>query len=106
MKRLALIVLLPVFAFAQVSEYQECADAGSAACQFAVGYVYDKGQGVPQDLTKAYVWFHLAAASGHQDAIKVRDLVAEELTPDALNAAQQRAAELFEEIQQRKAEQE
>jgi hypothetical protein len=33
MKRLALVLLLTIYSFAQASEYQECADAGVASCQ-------------------------------------------------------------------------
>ena len=47
----------------------------------------------------------LSAASGHENGTINRDVTAERLTPEALTAAQQRAAKLLEEIEARKAAQ-
>jgi TPR repeat protein len=64
--------------------------------------MYDFGQGVPQDYAEAYVWYSLAVASGEAAIDFLRDKAAEQLEPAELDAAQKRAAKLFEEIQQRK----
>jgi hypothetical protein len=45
---------------------------------------------------------NIATISGDEGAISIRDFAASELLPEDLEAAQKRAAELYEEIQQRK----
>jgi hypothetical protein len=44
---------------------------------------------------------YIATISGDEGAISIRDFAASELLPEDLEAAQKRAAELYEEIQQR-----
>ena len=71
-----------------------------------LGLFYKNGQGVPQDDSKAYLWFHLAAtyatiastfpASTRDELIRLRDVSAERLTPDQRADAQHRAREFFE----------
>lgn len=75
------------------------AKRGDAPAQFNLGLAYARGQGVPQDDAKAYIWFDLAAArlppGPHQQvAARDRDLMAAKLTPQAL-ARVQAAAEAF-----------
>jgi TPR repeat protein len=43
---------------------QPLAEKGSAVAQFGIGTMYARGQGVPQDLTKAAKWFRKAADQG------------------------------------------
>jgi TPR repeat protein len=44
------------------------AAAGDAKAQFSIGWMYDLGQGVPQDKVKAVKWYRMAAEQGHADA--------------------------------------
>ena len=44
------------------------AEQGYAEAQYALGYMYDKGQGVPQDYKKAVVWYTKAAEQGYAKA--------------------------------------
>ena len=60
--------------------------------------MYNNGEGVPKDRTEAYAWLSVAAAGGDADAVKVRDIIESELTPDELAEGQKRATELFEKI--------
>lgn len=83
--------------------YVREAEQGYANAQFNLGMRYEEGQGVPQNYAEAYVWFSLAALSGYNDAIRSRDLLAKQLSPEDLSASQKRASMLYEEIQQRKA---
>ena len=83
---------------------RKAAEQGYAEAQFKLALCYGVGEGVPQDYFSTYVWSNLAASSGEEKAIKLRDAIAKELSPADLGAAQQRAAKLFEEIQQKKAE--
>ena len=45
---------------------------------------YDNGKGVPQNHTKAHMWYNIAAANGYEDASKGRDEIAEKLTSAAI----------------------
>jgi TPR repeat protein len=47
-----------------LSMLQTLAQQGKADAQFDLGYAYAKGQGVPQDDTRARHWFELAAIQG------------------------------------------
>ncbi len=44
------------------------ADQGMAAAQNNLGFMYYKGQGLPQDYAEAAKWFHLAADQGYAPA--------------------------------------
>jgi len=41
------------------------AEAGDDQAQFGVGYLYDKGLGVPSDPAEAIRWYRMAAEQGH-----------------------------------------
>jgi len=83
--------------------YRKAAEQGHANAQNNLGAKYGKGQGVPHSHAEAYVWLSIAAMSGNEGAIRGRDFAASRLSPGDLSAAQQRVANLYEEIQQRKA---
>ncbi len=55
--------------------------------------MYAKGEGVPQDYVQTHMWFNLAAAQGHEDARKNRDIAAESMTPADISEAQRLARE-------------
>lgn len=44
------------------------ADEGHSNAQYKLGIMYEKGQGVDQDMTKAVEWYTKAAKNGHIDA--------------------------------------
>jgi uncharacterized protein len=44
------------------------ADAGDAVAQNRLGFLYDSGRGVPQDLAEAVKWYRRAADQGDDDA--------------------------------------
>jgi TPR repeat protein len=70
------------------------ADQGEVDAQHNLGQSYRMGLGVPQDNVQAYKWLNLSATSGHgEDAVKARDLVANNLSPDQLAEAQRLARE-------------
>ena len=76
--------------------YQEMlplAKAGNVFAQFYVGAMYGAGDGVPQDYVLAHMWFNLAAAQGHENAVKGRDIIAKEMTPAGISKAQKMARE-------------
>jgi len=55
--------------------------------------MFDNGQGVAQDFTRAHMWYNLAAVSGDKGAVKNRDLTAARMTPQQIAQAQQLARE-------------
>jgi TPR repeat protein len=85
-----------------ISWYRQAANQGFAPAQYDLGKQYLNGEGVPQNYSEAYVWFSLAASTGLEAARMDRDTVAARLSKEKIAEAQQRAARLFEEIQQGK----
>lgn len=49
---------------AALQEFLPLAQQGHIKAQFNMGLLYEKGQGVPQDLQEAYRWYYLAGAQG------------------------------------------
>ena len=45
--------------------FRPLADQGHAGAQYALGFMYDSGQGVPQNHAEAAKWWRLAADQGH-----------------------------------------
>ena len=73
--------------------YRLSADKGDAGAQFSLGFMYQKGLGVPQDYVRAYMWFDLAAAQGTKGAAEWRELIAARMTPAQIAEAQKLARE-------------
>ena len=51
-----------------LTEWRPLAEQGDARAQNGLGYMYDNGQGVPQDYTEAIKWFRRAAEQGYDRA--------------------------------------
>ena len=49
-------------------EFRPLARQGDASAQITLGFMYDKGQGVPQDYAEAVKWYRMAAEQGDADA--------------------------------------
>ncbi|KAF8920073.1 hypothetical protein BGZ58_004459, partial [Dissophora ornata] len=49
-------------------EYLNATNQGDADAQFKLGFMYDKGNGVPQDYPKAIEWYLKSANQGHANA--------------------------------------
>lgn len=78
--------------------YRFAADQGHAHAQLNLGFLYGageaaKGNSLMGNLTQAHFWFSLVAASGSANGTKNRDLVAREMTPDAITEALRLAQE-------------
>jgi len=72
---------------------QHLAEQGNAGAQTLLGVMYDNGNGVTQNYTKAHMWVNIAASSGFTKAGKARDIVATKMTPKQIAEAQKMAAE-------------
>ena len=73
---------------AAYAEFAPLADQGNADAQNMLGYMYARGQGVPQDFVQAHVWFNLAAAAGKGGAADSRDEMAKLMSPSQIAEAQ------------------
>ena len=67
------------------------AQEGDTRAQFNLGGLYYEGQGVPNDLVRASVWFTLAAIAGYDGASRNRNSVATLLTADQISTVHQMA---------------
>lgn len=68
------------------------AEAGHSEAYFQLGLAFSTGtRGVPSNLIEAHKWYNLAAARGHVEAQLSRAAVAEEMTPQEIAEAQNRA---------------
>ena len=51
-----------------LDEFRPLAEEGDAAAQFALGFMYERGEGVPEDAGQAVFWYREAAEQGNADA--------------------------------------
>ena len=88
--------------------YRLAADQGHAPAQLNLGVLYRNGEGVPQDYTEAHKWYNLAAARANGDdreqRERLRDNLAEQMTPAQLAEAQKLAREWQAGFEKRQAE--
>jgi TPR repeat protein len=68
--------------------YRKAAEQGYADAQFDLGRLYAVGDGVEQDLVEAYILISLAAGQGHKKALKIKDFMAMQMTPEQMEEAQ------------------
>ena len=52
----------------ELVELRRLAEQGDADAQFKLGFMYDNGEGVPEDDTEAVKWFRMAAEQRHPKA--------------------------------------
>jgi len=76
--------------------FRKAAEQGYADAQFDLGRLYAVGDGVEQDLVQAYILITLAAAQGHQKALKTKDFMAIQLSPQEMQQAQELLRRLLE----------
>jgi TPR repeat protein len=76
-----------------LKEFRPMAEEGNAAAQLLLGFMYERGQGVPQDFVQAHLWFNLAARQGEEKAGKMRDEVGAKMTPAQVAEANRLAAQ-------------
>ena len=73
-------------------KWQEASAEGDTRSMMALGRLYVKGLGAPQDYVEAHKWFNLAASRGLEEALAKRDALAGKMTPAQIATAQERAA--------------
>ena len=62
-----------------------------------LGYMYAKGEGVPANNVKAYMWLSLAKAQGDEMVADNLEIIKKQMTPAQIGEAQKLAAEWWEE---------
>jgi len=76
-----------------LSEWRPLAEQENAHAQFYLGLMYEYGYGVPHNHVQAHMWYHLAGANGHIDAVTHRNVLAKQMTPAQIDEAQKLARE-------------
>lgn len=79
--------------------YRKAAEQGYADAQFDLGRLYAVGDGVEQDLVEAYILISLAAGQGHKKALKIKDFIAMQMTPEQMEEAQKLLMRLMQKSQ-------
>ncbi len=74
-----------------LKEWRAAANAGDRRAMLALGRLFMRGVGAPQNFILAHMWFNLAAGRGEMEAAKKRDALAEKMTPQQIASAQERA---------------
>ena len=72
-------------------QWQAAADTGDAQAMLALGRLYLKGEGAPQDYVLAHMWFNLAASKGARGATSEREALTSKMTRAERVEAQKRA---------------
>ena len=76
-----------------VKWYTKAAEQGDADAQLNLGVMYAKGRGVLQDNVYAHMWANIGSSNGSKNGGKLRDYVAENMTPEQIAEAQRLARE-------------
>jgi len=76
-----------------VKWYTLAAEQDDAKAQYNLGFMYYKGYGVLLDYVYAHMWANISASNGDEDAIELRDLLAQEMTSADISEAQKLARE-------------
>ena len=71
---------------------QKAADLGHSEAMLELGRLYRDGVGFEADAVLAYVWFNRAAAALNMDAVREREDLASDMTPEQLRSAQELSA--------------
>lgn len=71
----------------------QAARQGIVQAQMYLSLIYLRGEGVRQDFRIAYMWSDIALAAGYGEAVDLRDLIAENLTPNQVRDAAKMAAD-------------
>jgi len=74
-----------------LENFQPLAEQGNAVAQVTLGFMYANGQGVPQDIVLAHMWFNIASANGSENATQIRATIVKEMTREQIADAQARA---------------
>ena len=80
--------------------FRNAAEQNVPQAQLRLGLCYYNGEGVAKDPAEAYAWFSMAAKV-NPDAVRNRDRLKKDLTPQQFKQAERRAKELQSQIEAR-----
>ena len=72
-----------------LTQWEAAAGTGDDRAMLALGRVFVKGLGVPQDYVLAHKWLNLAAGRGNEAAAAEREALAVKMTPQQIALAQE-----------------
>ena len=90
--------------FGQDPEFVERAETGDAMSQLYLGYMYDNGDGVPEDDIEGYARYNVAVALGNEAAKVFKEDLTARMSKEDISAAQKRSKEIWEALEGRKVE--
>ena len=73
--------------------FEKAAGLGDVSAQSLLGSLYAAGDGVPQDLARAYYWYTMAEEQGDKEAGRGRQSLENEITPGQKDEAMRLMAE-------------
>ena len=76
-----------------VQWYARAAENGDVGAQLFVADAYAYGHGVEIDLERAYMWYDIALEYWGELAVRARDVIAKNMTPQQIARAEQQANE-------------
>jgi TPR repeat protein len=79
-----------------VERYRASAEQGDALAQFKLGSFYARGEGVPEDDVKAYMWLNLASAQGDEESKRLKAVLTERITREQIAEGQKMSREWLE----------
>src|SRR3990172_7879320 len=95
---LILSLVMPVMAGAQdlasLEQTRQAAEQGNADAQLEMGILYEFGFNMPKNNVTALAWYLRAAEKGNALAVKRRDVLRAQMTPEEIDAAQKLSSEL------------
>jgi len=83
---------------ALVDEFYLHAIQGIADAQYGLGLIYAEGRGTEEDLVKSFAWLTLCSIGGDEDAKMLRQVVAERMSEQDVQASLAYADELKQTI--------
>jgi len=76
-----------------LKEWRPLVERGDANAQYNLGLMYHNGQGVNQDITRAHMWYNIAALQGSEKGLENRDIIANKMTASQIEKTQALASE-------------
>ena len=70
-----------------------------AFAQYSLGFMYYRGDGVPQDDVRAFMFLNLAAEQGYEGAAEATDILRKELTPEQIARADRKTTKLLKRVE-------
>lgn len=56
--------------------------------EYELGWRYASGQGLPKNLVLAYKWLTVAAGHGHEQALELKNMIADRMTASEVSEAE------------------